>query len=95
MPVASDDEDDAPMPDAPAEPELIDMPPSGASHCPWCTALDRAERVSLLSHVSVVLCVLPQLVSPRPDHQTGLQTVTDKKILKNKSFIVAVANQGV
>ena len=34
MAEASDDEDDAPMPDAPPEPELIDMPPAPASAPP-------------------------------------------------------------
>ena len=34
---ASDDEDDAPMPDAPLEPGLIDMPPAPASAPPMST----------------------------------------------------------
>ena len=44
MAEASDDEDDAPMPDATLEPELIDMPPAPAfappmSHLERCIAL--------------------------------------------------------
>ena len=77
MAEASNDEDDAPMPDAPLEPELIDMPPApaqiGAVHRTalgiwrW-TALTPPKKMppashlsvslSLLSHVSVVSCVL-------------------------------------
>ena len=80
MAEASDDKDDAPMPDAPQEPELIDLPPAPASAppmsnllkrcnaCASCTAPDHDEprqnchhhhiSFSLLSHVSVVPCVL-------------------------------------
>ena len=69
MAEASDDEDDAPMPDAPPEPELIDMPPA---------------PVFLLSHVSVVPCVLVLCVLPRlPD--------SDKKV----SFFFAMASRSV
>ena len=44
----SDDEDDAPMPDAPPEPEVIDMPPAPASARPMsdlerCIALRRVN----------------------------------------------------
>ena len=42
MEEASDDEDDAPMPDAPLEPEMIDMPPASArpvSNLEHCIAL--------------------------------------------------------
>ena len=81
MAEASDDEDDAPTPDAPLEPELIDMPPARTS-APKMSSLERcielrlvygagprwrlqkiatcitSQRLSLLSHVSVVSCVL-------------------------------------
>ena len=40
MAEATDDEDDAPMPDAPPEPELIDMPPAPAS-APRMSNLER------------------------------------------------------
>ena len=63
---ASDDEDDAPVPDAPLEPELIEMPP--ASGIPPMSSLERYASkqmplaphlsVSRLSRVSVVSCVL-------------------------------------
>ena len=104
------DEDDAPMPDAPSEPELIDMPPAPASAHPmsnlervhrsaprvrrWTTlslnknaqpssyhivlsVVSRVRcpvcRVSLLSHVSVVLCIFVLCVLPKlPD--------SDKKV---------------
>ena len=36
--------DDAHKPDAPPEPELIDMPPA-ASQCAWCTAPDNDESL--------------------------------------------------
>ena len=63
MAEASDDEDDAPMPDAPL-PHLGCPAWSGASHCAWYMVPDRVDvskkcqRLSLLSHVSVVSCVL-------------------------------------
>ena len=89
---ASDDEDDAPMPDAPLEPELVDMPPASSIRTSdvQLGALRRSAPrvrrwtmlslhknaqpspyhiVSLLSHVSVVPCVLAAPVFPRPDHQ--------------------------
>ena len=40
MAEASDDEDDAPMPDAPREPELIDMPPAPASAPPMSNCFE-------------------------------------------------------
>ena len=68
------------------EPELIDMPPAPASAPPMsnserCIALRLVYGVgprsapknchfSLLSHVSVVSCVLPTLASPRLDYQS-------------------------
>ena len=75
MAEATDDEDDAPMPDAPLEKELIHMPPAPASaprmsNLERCIALRLVTRarcpvcgVSLLSHASVVsvLCVLPRI----------------------------------
>ena len=86
MAEASDDEDDAPTPDAPPEPELIDMLQrlharcrtwSAASHCAWCTALDRVDvsqknATCIISHHALccltcplsrvfVLCVLPRI----------------------------------
>ena len=91
MAEASDDEDDAPMPDAPPEPELIDMPPApgvctpnvklGALHRialgvrRWTTLMSLKKLpsasyhiVPLLSHVSVVPCILVLCVLPRlPD----------------------------
>ena len=81
MAEVSDDEDDTPMPDAPLELELIDMPPAPAS-APRMSGLQRcialrlengagprkrlqkkstcltSQSLSLLSHVSVVSCVL-------------------------------------
>ena len=47
MAEASDDEDDAPMPDAPHEPELIDMPPARAS-APRMSNLDRCIALRLV-----------------------------------------------
>ena len=77
MAEASDDEDDAPMPDAPPEPEMIDMPLASArpmsnlercialrlvatrrNHRPKKIALASYHIVLLLSHVSVVPCVV-------------------------------------
>ena len=65
---ASDDEDDAPMPDAP-EPELIDMPPALASALPMsymerCSALRlvygrvNASKKCHLHHISASLSLL-------------------------------------
>ena len=95
MAEAPDDEDDAPTPDAPLEPELIDMPPALASAPPMsglerCIALRLvcgsgprynaskkchlshiSASLSLLSHVSVVSCVLVRTrVSTSSDHQS-------------------------
>ena len=47
MAEASQDEDDAPMPDAPPEPELIDMPPALAS-APPMTNLERCIGLRLV-----------------------------------------------
>ena len=47
MAEASDDEDDAPMPDAPPEPELIDMPPAPASE-PRMSNLERCIALRLV-----------------------------------------------
>ena len=47
MAEASDDEDDAPMPDAPPEPELIDMPPAPAS-APQMSNLERCIALRLV-----------------------------------------------
>ena len=47
MAEASDDEDDAPMPDAPPEPELIDMPPAPAS-VPRMSNLERCTALRLV-----------------------------------------------
>ena len=47
MAEASDDEDDAPMPDAPPEPEIIDMPPAQASARPMSN-LERCIALRLL-----------------------------------------------
>ena len=47
MAEASDDEDDAPMPDAPPEPELIDMPPAPAS-APRMSNLERCIALRLV-----------------------------------------------
>ena len=47
MAEASDDEDDAPMPDAPPEPELIDMPPAPAS-APPMSNLERCIALRLV-----------------------------------------------
>ena len=47
MAEASDDEDDAPMPDAPPEPELIDMPPAPAS-APRMSNLERSIALRLV-----------------------------------------------
>ena len=73
MSEASDDEEDAPMPDAPLEPELIDMPPAlgsapsdvrlGAVHrtAPgvWCwTRVGASNKLSPASRLSVSLCCL-------------------------------------
>ena len=43
----SDDEDDAPMPDAPPEPELIDMPPAPPS-APRMSNLERCIALRLV-----------------------------------------------
>ena len=67
------------MPDAPPEPETIDVPPAPASARPMsnlerCIALrltcplSRVSCLSMLSHVSVVPCVFVLCVLPRlPD----------------------------
>ena len=69
---ASDDEDDASMPDAPLEPGLMDMPPAPASAPPMssverCIALrlvygtgprKRLQKMPPASHLSVSLCCL-------------------------------------
>ena len=47
MAEASDDEDDAPMPDAPPEPEVIDMPPAPASALPMSN-LERCIALRLV-----------------------------------------------
>ena len=47
MAEASDDEDDAPMPDAPPEPELIDMPPALAS-APKMSTMERCIALRLV-----------------------------------------------
>ena len=47
MAEASDDEDDAPTPDAPPEPEIIDMPPAPASARPMSN-LDRCIALRLV-----------------------------------------------
>ena len=47
MAEASDDEDDAPMPDAPPEPEIIDMPPAPASAFPMSN-LERCIALRLV-----------------------------------------------
>ena len=47
MAEAADDEDDAPMPDAPPEPELIDMPPAPAS-APPMSNLERCIALRLV-----------------------------------------------
>ena len=44
---ATDDEDDAPLPDAPPEPELIDMPPAPASE-PRMSNLERCIALHLV-----------------------------------------------
>ena len=44
---ASDDEDDTPMPDAPPEPEIIDMPPAPASARPMSN-LERCIALRLV-----------------------------------------------
>ena len=62
MAEATDDEDDAPMPDAPPEPELIDMPPAPAS-AP-CTALDHAESQQKCTTIIISHCALCCLTCP-------------------------------
>ena len=47
MAEALDDEDDAPMPDAPLEPELIDMPPAPAP-APPMSNLERCIALRLV-----------------------------------------------
>ena len=47
MAEASDDEDEAPMPDAPLEPELIDMPPPPTS-APRMSNLERCIALRLV-----------------------------------------------
>ena len=47
MAEASDDEDDAPMPDAPPEPEIVDMPPAPAS-APPMSNLERCVALRLV-----------------------------------------------
>ena len=113
MAEASDDEDDAPMPDSPLEPELIYMPLALASAPPMsslerCIALrllslyknaqpPSSQIVSLLSHVSVVSCVLATHLCfhVQPHQWPGSQTVTDKKAsFFEGSSIVAVAKHG-
>ena len=53
MAEASDDEDDAPMPDAPPEPELIDMPPAPAS----------ARWTAMMSPKKIATCVISHRLS--------------------------------
>ena len=72
MAEASDDDDDAPMPDAPPEPEVIDMSPASAS-APPVSSLERCialrlvygagprwclQKMPLASHLNVPLCCL-------------------------------------
>ena len=47
MEEASHDEDDAPMPDAPPEPEMIDLPPAPAS-APPMSSLERCIALRLV-----------------------------------------------
>ena len=47
MAEASDDGDDAPVPDAPPEPEVIDMPPAPASARPMSN-LERSVALRLV-----------------------------------------------
>ena len=78
MAEASDDDDDAPMPDAPPEPEMIDMPPASArpmSNLAWWRpgeAIDQKKKAIASYHVvlSVVsrvrcLCSVCPAQAPR------------------------------
>ena len=84
---------------------------SGASHRAWCTALDLAnaarkvatcitsQRLSLLSHVSVVSCVVPTLVNPRPDHPSQALPGSQRQktsffFLKKNLSSIAVVKHG-
>ena len=69
MAKASDDLDDAPMPDAPPEPEVIDMPPAPASAPPMsnyerCITLRLVYRAGprcLLKKITII--IIPQRLS--------------------------------
>ena len=76
MAEATDGEDDAPMPDAPLEPELIDMPPAPAS-APRMSNLERCIALRLVygagpskntqpssHHILLFVPVVPCVVSP-------------------------------
>ena len=89
MAEASDDEDDAPMPVAPPEPEVIDMPPAPVSARPMsnlerCVALrlvyGAGPTLSLKKNTTIIIPHYLSVVSrvrcpvcPTP----GTQTVTD------------------
>ena len=107
MAEASDNEDDAPMPDGPAplEPELTDMRPAPAS-APPMSNMGTAPVVrpgTVLRHpklppapsqrLSVVSGVGCLLCPAHARVSTGSQTVTDKErvVFFFDSFIVAVA----
>ena len=72
MAEASDDEDDALTPDAPLEPELIDLPPapasaawSCASHCAWYVVLALTPpKKCHLHHISASLSVVSRVGCP-------------------------------
>ena len=72
MAEASDDEDDAPMPDAPPEPVLIDMPPAPAS----APRMSNLERCIALRRVYGPGWCLPKKKSPPASHHIVLSVVS-------------------
>ena len=80
MAEAADNEDDAPMPDAPPEPELIDMPPAPAS-APPMSNLERC--IALIPRVHRHVC-------PAQASQT-----VKKKVLFGERKERAMASNGV
>ena len=48
-----------------------------------------SASLSLLSHVLVVSCVMPTLVSPRPDHKSQTPRLPDSERPKKTSFFFA------
>ena len=75
MAEASDDEDDAPMPDARLEPEIIDMPPAPASALP----MSNLER-----------CIALRLVATRRSHRQKKIALASYHIVSLMSHVSVV-----